>query len=147
LANVDAVVGVSGMPQNSFIFFIEGVHGPPGERDARLQFARVGGQTGVLPGASRRDVLLVRSDAVPGREPEIGVLGRILGVFQHTRRYVCLWKVGYRIAAWFEQQENILAFGDPTFSEAHTHAPAQSLDVQKLLGQRFGYDELADWSR
>jgi hypothetical protein len=134
------------MPQNSFIFFIEGVHGPPGERDARLQFARVGGQTGVLPGASRRDVPLVRSDAIPGRESEIGVLGRMLGAFQDIRSNVGFRKVGDRIAARLEQQKNILALGDPTFSEAHAHAPAQSLDVQKLLGQRFGYDELADWS-
>jgi hypothetical protein len=62
-------------------------------------------------------------------------------------RYVGLWKVGYRIARWFEQQENILAFGDPAASETHAHASAQSLDVQELLGQRFGYDELAEWSR
>jgi hypothetical protein len=91
-------------------------------------------------------MLLVRADAVPGRESEIGVLGRMLGAFQDIRSNVGFRKVGDRIAARLKQQKNILAFGDPTFSEAHPHAPAQSLDVQKLLGQRFGYDELADWS-
>ena len=112
-----------------------------------LQIAGVRGQAGVVPRPSRRDMLLVRSDAVPRREPELGVLGRILGAFQHMWRYVGLRKVGYRIAAWFEQQENILAFGDPTSSEADAHAPAQSLDIQQLLGQRFGYEEPADCSR
>ena len=146
LTNVDAVVGVSGVPQNSFVLFIEGVHGAPGERNASLQFACVGGQAGVLPGASLHDVLLVRADAIPGCEPEIGVLGRMLGPFQHIWRHVGLRKVGYRIAAGFEQQEDVLAFGDPTSPEAHAHAPAQSLDVQKPLGRWLGYDELADWS-
>jgi hypothetical protein len=70
----------------------------------------------------------------------------MLGAFQDIRSNVGFRKVGDRIAARLKQQKNILAFGDPTFSEAHPHAPAQSLDVQKLLGQRFGYDELADWS-
>jgi hypothetical protein len=62
-------------------------------------------------------------------------------------RYVGLRKVGYWIAARFEQQENILAFGDPTASEAHAHAPAQWLDVQQFLWQRFGYKKPADCSR
>jgi hypothetical protein len=46
LANIDAVVGVSGMPHNSFVFLVESILGPPGERDACLQFARVGAQVG-----------------------------------------------------------------------------------------------------
>jgi hypothetical protein len=129
------------------VFFVESVHGAPGERDASLQFAGVRGQAGVLPRSSRSYVLLVRSHAIPGGEPEIRVLSRIVGPFQHMGRYVYLRKVGYRIAARFEQQENILAFGDPTASEAHAQASAQSFDVQKLLGQRFGNDELAEWSR
>jgi hypothetical protein len=44
------------------------------QANAYLQFARVGGQAGVLLRPSRRDVLLVYSDIVPGRGPEIGVL-------------------------------------------------------------------------
>src|SRR5262249_61478542 len=72
LANVDAVVVVGGMAHDSFVFLVESVHGPPGEREVSLQFARVGGQAGVLPRPARRRVL-ARPDAVPGREPEIGV--------------------------------------------------------------------------
>src|SRR5262249_32269647 len=142
----DAMVGVSGMAKNTYVFLVQGVHGAPGERDASLQIAGVGGQASVLPRPPRGDMLLVRADAVPGRESEIGVLGRMLGAFQDIRSNVGFRKVGDRIAARLEQQKNILAFGDPTFSETHAPAPPPSLDLQKLLGQRFGYDELADWS-
>jgi hypothetical protein len=56
---------------DSFVLFVGSIHGPPSERDAYLQFARVGGQAGVLLRPSR---LLVYSDIVRGRGPEIGVL-------------------------------------------------------------------------
>ena len=135
------------MAHNSFVFFVESIHGPPSERDACLQFARVGGQVGVLPRPSRRDVLLVRPNAVPGREPEIGVLGGMLGAFQDVRRNVGVREVGYRIAARFEEQEDMLAIGDPDFPEAHAHAPAQPFDVQQSFWQRFGHEEPADCSR
>ena len=69
------------MTDDPFVFFIKGIHRPPGERDARLQFARVSGQAGVLPRPSRHDVL-AGANAVPGREPEIGVLGGMLGAFK-----------------------------------------------------------------
>src|ERR1700733_7309974 len=95
----------------------------------------MGGQVGVLPRTSRRDVLLARPDAVPGREPEIGVLGGMLDAFQDVWRNVGLREVGYRIAARFEEQEGMLAVGDPDSPEAHAHAPAQRLDVQQSLGQ------------
>jgi hypothetical protein len=39
LANVDTVVAVGGMAQDPFVFFVEGVHGRPSERDPRLQLA------------------------------------------------------------------------------------------------------------
>jgi hypothetical protein len=104
-----------------------------------MKFTCVERKTGVLPGASRRDVVLICSDAIPGRGPEIGVMSCILGVFQDVWRYVGLRKVGYRLAAGFEQQENILALDDPTPCEAHTHAPTQTLYVQKHLGRRLGY--------
>jgi len=147
LAYVDAVVGVSGMAHDSFVFFVESIHGPPSECDACLYFARMGGQVGVLPRPARRDVLLVRADAVPGREPEIGVLGGMLGAFQGVWRNIDLRKVGYRIAAWFEEQEDMLTIGDPDSPEAHAHAPAQRLDVQQSFGQRFGHEKPADCSR
>ena len=52
LANVDAVVAVSGMARDPFVFFVERIHGLPGERHPSLQFARVGRQPGVLPRSS-----------------------------------------------------------------------------------------------
>src|SRR5262245_52433969 len=36
LADVNAVIAVRGMAQNSFVFFIEGVHCRPSERNTRL---------------------------------------------------------------------------------------------------------------
>jgi hypothetical protein len=105
-----------------------------------------GGQTGVLPCRSRRGVL-ARPDGKPGREPEVGVLGGMVGAIQGVWRDVGLREIGYRIAARFEQQEDVLAIGDPDSAEAHPHAPAQRLDVQQSLGQRFGYEEPADCCR
>jgi hypothetical protein len=59
-----------------------------------------------------------------------------------------VWRnVGLRIAARFEEQEDVLAIGDPYSSEAHPHAAAQLLDVQQSLGQRFGHEEPADCPR
>src|SRR5260221_12529475 len=50
LADDDAVVAVSGVAYDPFVFFVESFHGPPGERDACLQLARVHGETRVRPG-------------------------------------------------------------------------------------------------
>ena len=130
LANVDAMVGIRGMAEDTLVFFVEGVHGPPGERNVSLQFAGVRGQAGVMPRPSRRDVLLVRGDDVPGSEPEIGVLGGVFNAFEDVGRNVGLRKVGYRIAARLEQQEDVLAFGNPLAAEAHAHASTQTLDIQ-----------------
>jgi hypothetical protein len=146
LANVDAVVGVSRVAHDSFVFLVKSIHGPPSERDACLQFTRVGGQASVLPRPSRCDVLLVRPDTVPGRGTEIGVLSGMFGAFQNMRRNVGLREIGHRIAARFEEQEDMLAIGDPDSSEAHAHAPAQRLDEHQLFGQRFRDEESADGS-
>src|SRR5262245_38624880 len=81
LANVDAVVAVSGMPHDPFVFFVERVHSLPGERDPSLQFARVGRERGVLPRPSRCYVLAC-PDRIPGRGPEIGVLDGAVGAFE-----------------------------------------------------------------
>src|SRR5262249_42804649 len=82
LANVDAMVGIRGMAEDTFVFLVESVHGAPGERNVSLQFAGVRGQAGVLPRSSRSYMLLVRSHAIPGAEPEIRMLSRIVGLFQ-----------------------------------------------------------------
>src|SRR5262249_59437088 len=147
LANIDAVVGVSGMAHDSLVFFVESVHSPPGKRNACLQFARMGGKADVLPRPSWCDVLLVGPDAVPGGEPEFGVLGGMLGAFKYARGNIGLREVGDRIEARLEEQEDILAIGNPDPPEAHAHAPTQPLDVQQSLGQRFGHKEPADCSR
>src|SRR5262249_34525665 len=80
LADVDAVVAVRGMPHNSFVFFVECVHGRPGEGHPSLQFAGVIRQADMLPRSSRR-ALLARSNDIPRGESEFAVLGRVLGAF------------------------------------------------------------------
>src|SRR6202012_1856340 len=79
--------------------------------------------------------------------PEIEVLGGMFDAFQGVWRNVALGEVGYRIAPRFEKYEDALTIGDPDSPEAHAHAPAQRLDVQQSLGQRFGHEESADCSR
>jgi hypothetical protein len=71
----------------------------------------------------------------------------MLGAFKDAWGNVGLREVGDRIEARLEEQEDILAIGDPDPPEAHAHAPAQTLDVQQSLGQRFGHKEPADCSR
>jgi hypothetical protein len=104
------------------------------------------GQAGVLPRSSGRDVLLTGSHAVPARESEIGVPGRMIGAFQDVWRNVSLREVSDRIATWFEEQEYMLTIGDPSASKTHAHAPAQSLDIQQFFGQWFRYEEAAHGS-
>jgi hypothetical protein len=67
-------------------------------------------------------------------------------VFQGFRRDVSLWEVGYRIPAWFEEQEDVFTIGDPSSAETYAHPPSQRLDVQKPLRQGLGYQEAADCS-
>src|SRR6266478_7288918 len=79
LADVYAVVAVGGMAHDPFVLFVESLHGRPGECDPSLQFARVRGQVDVSPCPSRC-ALLARLNGIPGREPKIGMPGRMLGV-------------------------------------------------------------------
>jgi hypothetical protein len=131
------VVAVGCMTQDSFVFFVERVHRPPGECDACFQFARMRSQPGVLPRSSLRDVF-ARPDAVPGRSPEIGVLGGMVGALQGVWRDVVFREVSDRITSRFEQQDDVFAIGDPASAEAHTHAPAQRLDINNRLGSGSG---------
>ena len=83
LADVDPVVGIGGVADDPLVFFVEGVHGPPRERDPPLQLAGVAGQLGVLPGRAGF-ALRPGPDGVPGRRPEIPVLGGLLARLQHA---------------------------------------------------------------
>ena len=46
------MVTVGGMAQDPFLFFVEGIHGSPSERDSRTKIGRKGGQFHVLPRSS-----------------------------------------------------------------------------------------------
>jgi hypothetical protein len=51
LPDVDAMIGIGGMADDPLVFLVEGVHGPPSERDPPLRFARVVGQSGLCQAA------------------------------------------------------------------------------------------------
>jgi hypothetical protein len=57
LADIDTMVAVCGMAQNSFVFDIESIHSCPRECDSTSQFAGIGRQLNVLPCASFRSLL------------------------------------------------------------------------------------------
>ncbi|MGY4358402.1 hypothetical protein ACVW0J_004895 [Bradyrhizobium sp. i1.7.7] len=82
------------------------------------------GRSGVPPCSSRRDVLLVDPNAVPGRRPKIGVLSDVLGAFQHMWGNIGLREIGDWITARFEKQERSFALGDPASPKAHAEAAA-----------------------
>src|SRR5882762_1240571 len=78
LAKVDAMVAVGGMAHDAFVFFVESLHGRPGECNPSLQVARVRRQVDVSPCPSRC-ALLASLNGIPGREPKLGMPGRMLG--------------------------------------------------------------------
>jgi hypothetical protein len=57
--------------------------------------------------------------------------GGVLVEFQDFRGDVSVSEIGYGIPTWFEEQEDVLAIGDPGSAESYAHAPSQRLDVQK----------------
>src|SRR6516162_7015287 len=74
--------------------------------------------------------------------------GHATGLMDHLADVeVAIWAVRNHRLARLEEQEDVLAIGDPDPAEAHAHAPAQPLDVQQSLGQRLGHKEPADCSR
>jgi hypothetical protein len=59
----------------------------------------------------------------------------MVDAFKSIGSDVALGEVGYWITARFKEEEDVLAIGDPRFTEAHAHSPTQWLGVQKSLGQ------------
>src|SRR5262249_53360442 len=80
LANVYTMVTVRGMTDDSFVFFVESIHGRPGKGYSSLQVAPVVRQADMLPRSSRC-VLLTRSNDIPGRKSEFVVLSGVVGTF------------------------------------------------------------------
>jgi hypothetical protein len=71
----------------------------------------------------------------------------MLGALESVLGDVGLREIGHRIVTRLEEKEDVLAIGDLSATEAHAHPPAQWLNVQQSLGQRFGYEKSADCSR
>ena len=49
-------------------------------------------------------------------------------------RDVGLREIGHRIVARLEEQEDVLAIGDPVSAKTHAHPPTQRLNVQQSVG-------------
>src|SRR5215471_8971835 len=98
LADVDPVVAVGGMAHDAFVFFVEPIHGGPGERNPCLQLARVRWQIDVSP-CSSWCALLARLNGVPGCEAKIRMVARTRGALKSIWRHVGLGEIGHRIVA------------------------------------------------
>src|ERR1700733_11514486 len=133
------------MAQDSFVLFVEGVHGRPGECDSCQELARIVGQIGVSPRRSGC-VSFTRANVIPGRRPEVAVPVGMLAEMQGAGKNVGLWEVGNRIAIRLEQHKDLLAIGDPRSAETHAHASANWFGIQEPLWQWFGNEESADRS-
>jgi hypothetical protein len=77
LADVNSMVTVGSMAQDAFLFFEEGVHGPPSKRDPPTKIARKGGEVHVLPRSARR-TLITGFNEEPGSLPQIGMFRDVL---------------------------------------------------------------------
>ena len=71
-------------------------------------------------------------------------MGRKSAALQSVGRDVALWEVRHRIPAGLEEHEGVLAIGNPASAETHGHPPAQRLDVQESLPQRFVQEKPTD---
>jgi hypothetical protein len=61
-ADIDAMVAVSGMAHDPFVFFVESVRIRPRKRDARPQFARA--SSGSVQSHDRQGVVLLQYELV-----------------------------------------------------------------------------------
>ena len=59
--------------------------------------------------------------------------GGVIAPFQDFWRDIGVRKVRHRVPAWFEEQQNVLTFGDRSSAKAHAHAAPQWLGIQKPL--------------
>jgi hypothetical protein len=97
---VDAMISVRGVPDDPFLFFVEGVHGTPGKRHPAIEHGRMGGQLGVFPGAVV-GLAFWCLDGEPLCGPEVAVLRHPILGEQRFLFNVTAGEVGDRIAARF----------------------------------------------
>lgn len=149
MADVDAVVGIGGVPEDAVVFLVEGLHASPRERDLVAQNGRMVGERGVLPGAAVR-LSCASDDLEPDGLAEVGVVAGVVG------RPECSWgdvadrEVRDGVAARLEEQDRVVALHHGAAAQHSAHPPPQRLGVQHLLRQP-GHQELsapvtAEWS-
>ena len=69
------------------------------------------------------------------------MLGGVPAAFQNFRRDIGLWNVRHRIPAWFEEQEDVLAVGNP-LAPASAAATAQCKEAAAAEVQAGGTGQL-----
>jgi hypothetical protein len=57
------------------------------------------------------------------------MLCAVPGQLQRFGRDIGLREVSYRVAVWLEEENDVLAIGNPSSPEAHAHASTQGLGV------------------
>src|ERR1700704_2196197 len=136
------MVEVRRVSDDAFVFFVEGVHGPPCERHASVKHVGKPRQRRVPP---RRVIGLtpVDADGVPVRLTEVAMLGDSLFCGEDAGLDVAARKVGDRIAARLVQQHHILTVGDVPVAEADPHPAAQRLREQNPLRHWLWCEEAA----
>jgi hypothetical protein len=111
-ADIDAVIGVGGVADYSFVFLVEGVHCSPGQRDSALQHTGMVRLSGVLP-RSMLDAPVSGARAEPGGLAEVVVLRRPSLAEEDARPNLSEREVGDWIPARFVEKDHILGVGDP----------------------------------
>jgi hypothetical protein len=118
------------VPHDALVFFVEGVHRPPGEGDPVAQDGRVVREAGVLPCGPRR-LRVADTDAEPRRWPEVAVRRRARLRHEDTLADVVQGKVRDWVAARLVEEDDVLAVDHPLPAEPYAHSPAEGLGEQQ----------------
>ena len=120
-ADIDAVVVVSGVPEDAFVFFVEAVHRPPCERDVPGEHRCVPGQVYKGPGCPFGAVAGAGDGGPPSRA-EVAVGGDAACGYEYTLFDVLDRHIGDRVVPWFVKQDHLFAVGYPRAVKADSHA-------------------------
>ena len=130
--DVDAVVGVGGVPEDPVVLLVEGVHRPPRERDLPGEEPRVRGERDVLPRPAG-GVTRAAGDLEPRGLAELGVLCAVAGEPERAVGEVLEREVRHGVAARVEQQHRVVALDDGAPVEDRAKPAPQQLGVEDAL--------------
>ena len=131
-ADVDAVVGVGGMPEDAVVLLVEAVHRAPRQRDLVAEHGRVCGQRDVLPGAARG--LAGAADHLePCGVAEVAMLAAVIARPERALGEVGEREVRDRVATGLEEQDGIVALHHGAAAEHGAQPAPQRLGVEQAL--------------